>query len=252
MTIPTLTPTSGGTLTDAGGNNWTLTAAGVVEENGRPVHAGSGTEAFTILNGLYYGQDANSGNWFTYSPVTDGWSDSPVPAPGPPSAFNPLLAAGPVNTGTLVDITGTANLSAGALTVSGTVLEENGTLLAGAGIWGAPFGALDLANATVDCGPLLDPNLAVGLMAASHLNLSVMPSFLSPVVLADKTATIGMSGLPSFAGITVDAKTNLVDFVSQSNVVMTSMRVLDIVPNTGLVASYDQATSTVTLGLFHN
>ena len=38
-----ITATSGGTLTDASGNGWTLTSAGVVDENGKPVPGGSGT-----------------------------------------------------------------------------------------------------------------------------------------------------------------------------------------------------------------
>jgi hypothetical protein len=67
-TTPTsdeLTPSSGGILTDAAGNKWTLTSAGVVEENGTPVPDGSGSSAFALVGNLYYGQDAISQNWLT-------------------------------------------------------------------------------------------------------------------------------------------------------------------------------------------
>ena len=62
-----ITPTSGGTLTDSAGNQWTLTSAGVVQENGVAVPGGSGTAAFAIVSNVLYGQDATSKAWFTYS-----------------------------------------------------------------------------------------------------------------------------------------------------------------------------------------
>ena len=83
-----ITPTSGGTLTDASGNKWTLTSAGVVEENGTPVPNGSGTAAFAIVGNLYYGQDATTQDWYTYSPASQSWTSAaaPVltPTPTPP------------------------------------------------------------------------------------------------------------------------------------------------------------------------
>ena len=62
-----LTPTTGGFLTDGSGNTWTLTATGVVAENGTAVPGGSGTSALAIVSNVIYGQDANSGSWYTYS-----------------------------------------------------------------------------------------------------------------------------------------------------------------------------------------
>ena len=44
-----LTPTSGGSITDASGNVWTLTASGDIEENGSPVPGGGGTSALTYV-----------------------------------------------------------------------------------------------------------------------------------------------------------------------------------------------------------
>jgi hypothetical protein len=74
-----ITTTSGGTLTDASGNKWTLTSAGMVDENGKPVPGGSGTGAFAIVNNVYYGQDATTKAWFTYSPTSLTWTLSAAP-----------------------------------------------------------------------------------------------------------------------------------------------------------------------------
>jgi hypothetical protein len=74
-----ITTTSGGTLTDASGNQWTLTSSGVVDENGTPVRGGSGTGAFAIVNNVYYGQDATTKAWFTYSPTSQTWTLSAAP-----------------------------------------------------------------------------------------------------------------------------------------------------------------------------
>ena len=90
-----ITPTSGGTLTDASGNKWTLTSAGVVDENGTPVPGGSGTSAFAIVGNLYYGQDATTQDWYTYSPASQSWTSSaapvltPTPTPTPPPPPTP-------------------------------------------------------------------------------------------------------------------------------------------------------------------
>jgi hypothetical protein len=87
----TLTPTSGGTLTDASGNKWTLTSAGVVDENGAAVPNGSDTAAFAIVGNVYYGQDATTQDWYTYSPASQSWTSSaapvltPTPTPTPPT-----------------------------------------------------------------------------------------------------------------------------------------------------------------------
>jgi hypothetical protein len=97
-TLNELTPTSGSTLTDAAGNKWTLTSAGVVDENGTAVPGSSGTSAFAIVSGVDYGQDATSQSWFTYSPTSQSWTSSaapvltpsptPTPAPGGPAGIS--------------------------------------------------------------------------------------------------------------------------------------------------------------------
>ena len=134
-----ITTTSGGTLTDAGGNKWTLTAAGVVNENGAAVPDSSGTAAFAIVNNVYYGQDANSGSWFTYSPTSQIWNSSaapvltstptppphPTPTPGPTPTPHPTPTPNEITTtsgGTLTDASG----NKWTLTASG-VVNENGT-----------------------------------------------------------------------------------------------------------------------------
>ncbi|MFL5289100.1 MAG: carbohydrate-binding domain-containing protein [Rhodopila sp.] len=71
-----LTPTSGGSIKDAAGNTWTLTSAGVIDENGTAV-PGGGTSAFTIVNGVDYGQDGGSKAWYTYSNGT--WTAASAP-----------------------------------------------------------------------------------------------------------------------------------------------------------------------------
>jgi hypothetical protein len=74
-----LTPTSGGTLTDASGNKWTLTAAGVVNRNGSAIPGGSGTSGLAIVGNVIYGQDGKSQAWFTYSPTGQTWASSAAP-----------------------------------------------------------------------------------------------------------------------------------------------------------------------------
>ena len=103
----TLTPTSGGTLTDASGNQWTLTSAGVVDENGTPLANGSGTSAFAIVDNVYYGQDATTQDWYTYSPTTQSWTSSAAPnltsspTATPTPAPSPTATAGNWNTKTI-------------------------------------------------------------------------------------------------------------------------------------------------------
>ena len=75
-----ITATSGGTLTDASGNRWTLTSAGVVDENGTPVPDGSGTSPSRSSSNVYYGQDATTMAWYTYSPTSQTWTSSAAPS----------------------------------------------------------------------------------------------------------------------------------------------------------------------------
>ena len=98
-----ITPTSGGILTDASGNKWTLTSAGVVDENGTPVPGGSGTVGLRDRRATcIYGQDATTQDWFTYSPASQSWTSSaaPVltPTPTPPTHAYPTHTYAPPNT----------------------------------------------------------------------------------------------------------------------------------------------------------
>ena len=62
-----LTPGSG-SFRDNAGNTWSLTAAGVIMENGRPTPGGSGTSALTYVSSTntIYGQDAQSKSWYSW------------------------------------------------------------------------------------------------------------------------------------------------------------------------------------------
>jgi hypothetical protein len=61
-----LTPTSGGSVTDASGNVWTLGTDGGLQENGTYVADGGGTGGLTVVSGVIWAQDAASGTWYTY------------------------------------------------------------------------------------------------------------------------------------------------------------------------------------------
>ena len=106
-----ITPASGGTLTDASGNTWTLTSAGVVDENGTPVPNGSDTAAFAIVANSYYGQDATTKDWYTYAPASQSWTSSaapvltPTPTPPPTPTPTPHPTPTPTPTPTSKEIT---------------------------------------------------------------------------------------------------------------------------------------------------
>src|ERR1700684_2640147 len=113
----TLTPTSGGTLTDASGNKWTLTSAGVLDENGAAVPNGSDTAAFAIVGNVYYGQDATTQDWYTYSPASQSWTSSaaPVLTPTPTPTPHPTPTPTPAPTSKEINPTarGTLNHASG-------------------------------------------------------------------------------------------------------------------------------------------
>ena len=79
-----LTPSSGGSITDADGNVWTLTASGEVDENGAAVPGGGGTSALTYVAATQtiWGQDAGSGGWYSWVGSWDGPSGTD-PRSGP-------------------------------------------------------------------------------------------------------------------------------------------------------------------------
>jgi hypothetical protein len=74
----TVTPGSG-SFADAAGNIYTLSAGGVAERNGLPVPDFGGTAKLVYYNGDIYGQDATTGNWFTF----DFSDNSPTPSVAP-------------------------------------------------------------------------------------------------------------------------------------------------------------------------
>jgi hypothetical protein len=95
-----LTPTSGGSITDASGNVWTLTSAGVVDENGSAVAGGSGTSGLTYVSGVIWGEDAASGQWYSWTGGQwVGPSPSPVPVPTPTPQPSNSPVPPPVPTG---------------------------------------------------------------------------------------------------------------------------------------------------------
>jgi hypothetical protein len=77
-----LTRTSGGSITDASGNVWTLSAAGEVRDNGSAVPGGAGTAQLTYVASTQtiWGQDASSGGWYAWT--GSNWNG--------PSATSPL------------------------------------------------------------------------------------------------------------------------------------------------------------------
>jgi hypothetical protein len=62
-----LTPTSGGSIVDAAGNIWTLTATGDVDKNGASIPGGGGIAALTYSDNTIWGKDAANSHWYTYS-----------------------------------------------------------------------------------------------------------------------------------------------------------------------------------------
>ena len=75
-----LTPTSGGSIVDAEGNVWTLTATGSVEENGAAVFGSDWTVALTYSNNTIWRKEAASSQWYRYS---NGVWTGPVASPPP-------------------------------------------------------------------------------------------------------------------------------------------------------------------------
>ena len=73
-----LTPTSGGSIVDAEGNVWTLTATGSVEENGAAVFGSDWTVALTYSNNTIWRKEAASSQWYSYS---NGIWTGPVASP---------------------------------------------------------------------------------------------------------------------------------------------------------------------------
>ena len=74
-----LTPTSGGSIVDAAGDVWTLTATGDVDKNGASVPGGGGIAALTYFNNTIWGKDATNSHWYIYGNTT--WKGPVAPPP---------------------------------------------------------------------------------------------------------------------------------------------------------------------------
>jgi Cellulase (glycosyl hydrolase family 5) len=61
-----ITPGSG-TFKDAAGNTYAVDTSNNADENGQPIPGGGGTSAMAYFNGIVYGQDAGSGQWYTWN-----------------------------------------------------------------------------------------------------------------------------------------------------------------------------------------
>jgi len=117
-----LTTTSGGSITDASGNVWTLSGAGAVMENGSAVAGGGGTAQLTYAASTIWGQDASSGNWYSWN--GGGWSG---PSPTSPIQSCQVVLT-PTSGGSITDASG----NVWTLSASGAVME-NGSAVAGGG-----------------------------------------------------------------------------------------------------------------------
>ncbi len=120
-----LTTTSGGSITDAAGNVWSLSSAGAVMENGGAVAGGGGTAQLTYVASTQtiWGQDANSGNWYSWS--GGGWSG--------PSSTSPIQSCQVVLTttsgGSITDASG----NVWSLSSAGAVMENGSAVPGGSG-----------------------------------------------------------------------------------------------------------------------
>lgn len=104
-TTDMLTTASGGSITDASGNVWTLTAGGVVEMGDVAVAGGAGTAALTAIGGVIFGQDAQTLLW--WSNIGGVWAgplnalpgqSGPTPPTTPPVTTPPPTSPPPTVT----------------------------------------------------------------------------------------------------------------------------------------------------------
>lgn len=96
MTVTVLTPTSGGSLTGADGNVWTMDAAGDVLENGTAVPGGAGTGALAIVVSTAWGVDSSTGIWYTWNGTQ--WNSQTTTPPVVPNPVTGLTVGTVTNT----------------------------------------------------------------------------------------------------------------------------------------------------------
>jgi hypothetical protein len=214
---PTVAPTSnqittasGGTLTDAAGNKWTLTSAGVVEENGTAVAGGSGSSAVVLASNVVYGQDATSKSWYSYA--NGNWTAAAAPTVTasvsiPSSLASATVSASQVSVnvaaGThILFITGssdTVNLAAGTNTITDTGKTNTYVLPAAGG------GSDTFTSNVLTAGDTLDLRTA---LAATNWtgSASTLSNYLS-VTSTSKAAVLSIaatSGGKATAIATID------------------------------------------------
>ena len=73
--------------TDAGGNTFSVDTSGDVIENGSTVPGGGDTSAVTTINGVLFGQDSRTGQWFILNQQGDDnwWTPNAAPLDGLPA-----------------------------------------------------------------------------------------------------------------------------------------------------------------------
>jgi hypothetical protein len=106
-----ITPGSG-SFTDSAGNVYTLSAQDVATENGAPIPGGAGTAEMEYFNGLVYGEDATSHQWYSWN--GSNWLAAVAPPSGggggssgggtTPSPNDAIVLAGA--SGSLIDSSG--------------------------------------------------------------------------------------------------------------------------------------------------
>lgn len=72
----------GGGSFSTGGNTYSIDASDNAKENGAPMNDGAGTGQMALYQGVVYGQDATSKNWFIWNGSAFTPAGSPPPAPG--------------------------------------------------------------------------------------------------------------------------------------------------------------------------
>nr|WP_294516045.1 cellulase family glycosylhydrolase [uncultured Rhodopila sp.] len=176
-----ITPGSG-SLTDAAGNVWLITAGGSIQENGQWTPGGGGTAALAIVNGTVYGLDATGKGWFTLSGNSRYWSASAAPAgvavPSVPASATQSRAAQTVPTGSSAQTTPPAGqtTTASSTPTSAATAPPVTTCAATAG--GAASGGFTTSN-----GNILAPDGSVYIAKGINLYDSAIGS--ASRVLAD-------------------------------------------------------------------
>jgi hypothetical protein len=110
-----ITPGSG-SFNDAAGNVYTISSTGNADENGSAIPDGSNTGAMAYYNGTVYGQDASSGQWYTWNQNT--WTPTSSAPPATPTVEAAVLPS---------------TISIGANQSSTTVSQSSATVTATSG-----------------------------------------------------------------------------------------------------------------------